>query len=128
MLRHLEVEGVERDAAADAWRKVAQLVPRDCKAERFFGRSVSLSGDRALVAASGQFFSTAASNAAYVFERDTTGAWVEAARLTLGREETEGPFATAGSLAACGAVAGFSSSNPSVLPKAEGTYSAPTSL
>ena len=41
----------ERDAAADAWRKVAQLVPRDCKAERFFGRSVSLSGDRSFVMA-----------------------------------------------------------------------------
>ena len=66
----------ERDAEADVWRNVAQLVPSDCRQERFFGRSVSLSGDRALVAASGEFFRTEASNAAYVFERDSTGTGV----------------------------------------------------
>lgn len=86
----------ERDPVADEWRKAARLVPDDCRKEGFFGRSVALSGDRALVAASGEFFSTRSSNAAYVFERDpTTGAWTQVARLTQEPDVLEGPFATA---------------------------------
>lgn len=88
----------ERDTTADEWRKVAQLTASDCRAGSFFGRSVSLSGDRALVAASGELFSARSSNAAYLFERDETGAWNEVARLTVDTEATEGQFATAVSL------------------------------
>lgn len=85
----------ERDPETDTWQRVARLVPGDCEADNFFGRSVSLSGDRALVAASGEFFSTEASNAAYLFERDSTGTWKEVVRLTLDTEAQEGPFAAA---------------------------------
>lgn len=88
----------ERDPATDDWRAVAHLVPSDCAPERFFGRSVALSGDRALVAASAEFFRAETSNAAYIFERDSTGTWREAARLTMGTAETEGSFATSVSL------------------------------
>ena len=84
----------EKDPASEEWLNVASLLPHDCSEDQFFGRSVSLSGDRALVAASGEFFSIEASNAAYIFERDTeTGAWRETARLTSQSTSPEGAFA-----------------------------------
>ena len=83
----------ERDPATDRWRQAARLVPLDAKAGLFFGRSVAISGDRVLVAASGEFFSLETPNAAYVFERDReTGAWEQAAKLT--------PLRTSGAAAA----------------------------
>ena len=73
----------ERDPAVDVWHQTARLVPRDAKPGAFFGRSVALSGRRALIAASGEFFSQETPNAAYVFERDpATGEWTETAKLT----------------------------------------------
>jgi hypothetical protein len=84
----------ERDPTTDAWAEVARLVPRDCTPKTFFGRSVALSGDRALVAASGEFFSEETSNAAYVFERDPADStWKQVARLTAPRQMREGAFA-----------------------------------
>ncbi|MEX0747790.1 MAG: FG-GAP repeat protein [Rhodothermales bacterium] len=88
----------ERTPGREEWRAVAQLVPSDCQEGRFFGRSVSISGDYAVVASSREFFSLEASNAAYVFERDSLGAWREAARLTGLSEEREGAFATSVSI------------------------------
>lgn len=87
----------ERHAPTDHWSEVARLVPDDCLAGLFFGRSVALSGDRALVAAANEFYASK-SNAAYVFERDSTGTWNQTARLTTDTEEEEGPFAASVSL------------------------------
>ncbi|QXD16633.1 FG-GAP repeat protein [Rhodocaloribacter litoris] len=84
----------ERDPARNEWRLQARLLPSDCKAGQFFGRAVALSGDRAVVAAFRPFFSTALSNAVYVFEHNpVTGLWEETARLTSNRTEEEGAFA-----------------------------------
>ena len=80
------------------WSEVARLVPDDCLGGLFFGRSVSLSGDRALIASANEFFASTRSNAAYVFERDSTGAWTQKAKLTITSEEKEGPFAASVSL------------------------------
>ena len=88
----------EKDAETHHWRRVAQLMPTDCLLGLFFGRSVSLSGDRALVAAAAEFYAAKTSNAAYIFERDTTGTWVQKAKLTIDTEEDEGPFAASVSL------------------------------
>ena len=88
----------EHDAAANRWEEVAQLMPDDCLGGLFFGRSVSLSGDRALVAAANEFFAANRSNAAYVFERDSTGVWNQTAKLTIDSEEEEGPFGASVSL------------------------------
>ena len=87
----------ERNTDTDHWREVAKLSPDDCLTGLFFGRSVSLSGDRALVAAANEFYASK-SNAAYVFERDSTGTWNQTARLISATEEEEGPFAASVSL------------------------------
>ena len=50
------------------------------------------------MASANEFFASTRSNAAYVFERDSTGAWTQKAKLTIGSEEEEGPFAASVSL------------------------------
>lgn len=88
----------ERDAEGETWKEVARLSASDCAAGDFFGRSLSLSGDRALIAAAETFFNTYASNAAYIFERDSAGTWREVARLTGEYGTNEGSFASSVSL------------------------------
>ncbi len=83
----------EFDETTNRWSEAARLAPRDCLPGEYFGRSVALSGDRALVAASAEFFASEASNAAYVFERDPSGIWIQTARLTGDAAEREGAFA-----------------------------------
>jgi hypothetical protein len=78
--------------------EAARLVPDDCASGDLFGRAVALSGDRALVAAGGQVIDPNRPNAAYVFERDSTGAWQQTAKLTADSDLTEGAFAAALSL------------------------------
>ena len=87
----------ERDFRGE-WRLVAELVPSDCSEGKFFGRSVDISGDYAVVAASQEFFSRESPNAAYIFERDSTGVWREAAKLTGSSQQEEGAFATSVSI------------------------------
>lgn len=62
------------------WEKVAVLRPSDGETEDFFGFSVSLSGDRALVGAHGNDDVSSDSGAVYIFELDGD-AWVETAKL-----------------------------------------------
>ena len=89
----------ELDPETREWVERAKLTPSDCKEGHFFGRAVALSGDHAVVTAYRPFFSTALSNAAYVFERDPdTGAWRETAKLTTRNTEEEGAFAATVSL------------------------------
>ncbi len=89
----------ERDPESREWVERAKLTPSDCKEDHFFGRAVALSGDHAIVTAYRPFFSTALSNAAYVFERDPdTGQWRETAKLTTRNSEQEGAFAATVSL------------------------------
>ncbi|MEM6784698.1 MAG: hypothetical protein AAF624_13305 [Bacteroidota bacterium] len=72
---------------------VARLVPKDCQAEKFFGRSVALSGDRVLVTAAAQFVNPLRPNTAYVFERQDDGTWEQTARLSGLIEPDEGAYA-----------------------------------
>ncbi len=89
----------ERNSTEDTWSQVARLSPRDCVIGDFFGRSLSISGNRAVVAASGSFPSRNASNAAYIFERsDETGEWKEVFKITHKSTEEEGSFAASVSL------------------------------
>ena len=83
----------ERDTSSGRWRLEATLQPSDCEPGLFFGRSLDLSGNTAVVAAFRNTFSTIQQNATYVFERDTTdGSWHQTARLTGDATATEGPF------------------------------------
>lgn len=84
----------ERDPATDTWAEAARLTASDCSAGDFFGRDVALDGDIALVAAAETVFNTGATNAAYVFERDTSGTWRQTARFTGDLGAEEGAFAT----------------------------------
>lgn len=89
----------ERDPEIDTWAQVAKLTPRDCVVGDFFGRSLSISGDRAVITASGTFPSRNASNAAYIFERDPeTEIWMEVAKISSPNNREEGSFASSVSL------------------------------
>ena len=89
----------ERDSEKDLWQRVARLVASDCEPGDFFGRSLALSGDRALVASAESFFDAERSNIVYVFERDSiSGAWNETTRLTAESRHEEGAFGTSVSL------------------------------
>jgi hypothetical protein len=68
----------ERDAAG-TWTEIAVLEASDAQPGDVFGWSVSIGDDRALVGASGDDDRGNRAGAAYVFERDAAGAWIEIA-------------------------------------------------
>jgi len=65
-----------------SWLEVDKLTASDRAQGDNFGRSVSLSGDRALVGAHGDDDQGDFSGSAYVFERQGDGSWLEVAKLT----------------------------------------------
>ncbi len=68
-------------ATDGTWTQQAKLVASDGAAENYFGNSVHISGDTAIVGASGGFFSTTLNGAVYVFVRNGT-TWTEQQKLT----------------------------------------------
>jgi ketosteroid isomerase-like protein len=88
-----------------SWMEMAKLTASDGATMDAFGQSVSLSGDRALI---GSVFSDEGDNsgAAYIFERQGDGSWMETAKLNGGGDAHEfgGSVALAGDLALVGAV------------------------
>ena len=64
-----------------SWPIVATLLPSDPSTSSNFGSSIALDGDRALVGASLSDASASNAGAAYVFERQPDGSWVQAAQL-----------------------------------------------
>ena len=89
----------ERDAEDDSWKPVTRLTPSTCVEGDFFGRSLSIHGDRAVVAASSTVPNRNASNSAYIFERDSeSGVWKEVAKIKQYQEVEEGSFAASVSL------------------------------
>ena len=68
--------------SAGVWSQQAKLTASDAAAFDFFGDSVSISGDSALVGASGDDDSGPASGSAYVFVRSGT-VWTQEAKLTV---------------------------------------------
>lgn len=90
---------LEWDEEQRLWREAAKLVPDDCDVGRFFGRSVSISGNRVLIGSAQSFFATEISNAAYLFELDSlSGTWTQVARLTGDPAMREGAFGSSVSL------------------------------
>jgi len=67
---------------AGVWTQTAKLAASDAEADKEFGFSVSIDGDKAIVGAFNfQIFKS--SNSAYAFEKDSvTGIWSEVAKLT----------------------------------------------
>ncbi|HSM57030.1 MAG TPA: Calx-beta domain-containing protein [Candidatus Sulfomarinibacteraceae bacterium] len=68
----------------DAWREVAKLTAADAAEGDYFGRSLALDGDTALIGAWLKDSDLADAGAAYVFERNWGGddAWGQVAKLT----------------------------------------------
>jgi hypothetical protein len=73
-----------------AWVQVAKLLPSASAPQRF-GEHVSISGDRALVSSVFDDERAANAGAAYVFERQASGAWSESAKL-LASDGQSGDF------------------------------------
>jgi hypothetical protein len=80
----------EQDGSG-AWVEVAKLMASDRDLGDEFGRNVvGISGWRVVAGAAG----SGTAGAAYVFERDETGAWAEVARLTASDAEVGDRFGT----------------------------------
>ena len=73
---------VHERGANGAWTEAAVLYASDAVQSAALGQSVSLSGDRALVGATFANGLATDSGAAYVYERQPDGSWVEVAKLT----------------------------------------------
>ncbi len=63
------------------WLEREAFRPDDPVPGQRFGQSVAISGDRAIIGATGRQTDSGAVGVAYVFERDTGGAWWQVARL-----------------------------------------------
>jgi hypothetical protein len=63
------------------WLEVAKITASDAQNNDQFGRSVKLTGNRMIVGAWGDDDNGNAAGAAYVFERQTNGTWLELAKL-----------------------------------------------
>ena len=64
------------------WLQVAKLIPSDGGIGESFGCAVALEGERALIGAYRHKQPASQSGAAYVFERQTGGAWIQTAKLS----------------------------------------------
>ena len=64
------------------WSEVQKLTPSDGAEFDYFGLSVSISGDYAVIGAYNDDDNGVASGSAYVFERDGAGNWSETQKLT----------------------------------------------
>jgi hypothetical protein len=67
--------------AAGSWPEEQKLTAMDATSGAFFGSSVSIDGDRAIVGAANEGQLGAGAGAAYVFERQSSGTWLQVAKL-----------------------------------------------
>ena len=72
------------EGGVDNWGEVTKITASDVAAEDFFGGAVAISGDTAIVGASGDDDSGDFSGSAYVYQRNGGGAdnWGEVAKIT----------------------------------------------
>ncbi len=82
--------GTPNDPSDDVWTETAKLTASDAAADEYFGHSVAVSGETAVIGAYADDDAGGQSGSAYVFRRDDNGtpsdssddAWVEATKLT----------------------------------------------
>ena len=76
-----------------SWNETAKFVPSDGAADDLFGRSVSVSGNIAIVGAYNHDENGSNSGAVYVFEKDdSTGYWNETAKFTASDAAADDTF------------------------------------
>jgi uncharacterized repeat protein (TIGR01451 family) len=73
----------ERDESGE-WQQEAKLTAGDGSSNDYFGYSVAMSGNWAIVGAPYDDDQGSSSGSAYIFERDENGDWSQAAKLTAG--------------------------------------------
>ena len=73
----------ERDTVTGTWSESAKLTAADTAAGDSFGSSIAIAGTRLILGASFDDEKGLGTGAAYVFERDTAGGWVESAKLVV---------------------------------------------
>lgn len=104
----------ERESSGD-WAQVAKVNAHDLGDKNYFGRAVALGDDLALIGASGAYLDpTGDAGAAYIFERDTSGAWTEIQKFGADDAAEDDAFGTAVSLSGDVALIGASGAEGSV--------------
>jgi hypothetical protein len=95
---------------ADAWGQVAKLTASDGSGHDYFGYSVSISGDTAVVGAPNGDGDMSRSGSAYLFGRNQGGAdaWGQVAKSTASDGASYDDFGTSVSISGCTLVAGAS--------------------
>jgi len=93
-------------AGDGAWVEVVKLAGHDTRGLDELGTSVAISGDMVLVGSPGADPQAPGSGAAYVFDRDQNGAWLETAKLFPSDGQNSDRFGSALALAADIAVIG----------------------
>ncbi|MFK7971384.1 MAG: FG-GAP repeat protein [Bacteroidia bacterium] len=96
----------ERDAGGN-WINVQRLLASDKAAYDNFGYSVAISGDYAIVGAYKEDDGTTRDNgAAYIFERDASGNWIEVQKLLASQKANDGYFGSRVSISGDYAIVG----------------------
>ena len=100
----------ERDTISSTWAQVAKITASDAKERGFFGTSVSISGDHAIVGTAGEFdFNTNGyeSGYGYIFEREMiSGIWSQVAKITTSDVDELDAFGTTVSISDNHAIVG----------------------
>ena len=100
---------LERDeGGADNWGEVTKLVASSPGINYYFGASVAVSGDTAVVGTNREEGQAGAAGAAYIFQRHEGGAdnWGEVKKLTASDAETEARFGNSVALSGDTAIVG----------------------
>jgi hypothetical protein len=88
-----------------SWTEEAKLTASDAEPEDFFGHSVSISGDYAIVGAFHDDDAGSEAGSAYLFKHEGTG-WIEVAKLTASDGEADDAFGLSVSISGDNAIAG----------------------
>lgn len=90
------------------WSEIAKVRGSDTQAYDGFGFSVDISGERAIVGVPLKSTAATFAGTAYIFERDSTGSWIQAAKIMASDAEAEDRFgwsvAISGDYALIGAI------------------------
>jgi hypothetical protein len=81
----------ERDSNG-VWTEVAKIQAHDKDVRNYFGKSVSINGDRAIVGAAWENTGGTYAGAVYIFERDSSGLWTEVTKLQAHDKDARDEF------------------------------------
>ena len=107
----------EKDSSG-TWTQTVKLTPNDGESGDFFGESVSISGDRAIVGSELDDDEGPSTGAAYIFERGSDGTWAQAQKLTAGDDaESDDQFGESVSISGDRAIVGVNNADSAYVYK-----------